>query len=170
MLEPCWGAARPFLLAALLVAPASTLHAFHARQSVPRNVPAALEVDGLFLAVLVVDRARGRSLCSLYPEHDTLPPGGAAIPRTRMQLAAALRTWYRLTVGAGGFPFPLLDGAAESDAHAMVEAYACGTDHKAYAIRRGTAEIFALLHPTAPTFAMRAFAADMLTRALALLD
>ena len=74
---------------------------------------------------------------------------------------------YRLSVGPSEFPFPGLDGAPpvdKHDAHVMRETYVCAQDHKAYAIRRDKLELYALLHPSAPTFAMRSFVNDLMTR------
>ena len=87
--------AKTFLTSALLVQPLyqKEIIVLMLVQSVPRNLPSAFAVDPLFLGFILIDRKRLRSLSAYFPEHDTVPPGGASTSRTRLQLAQALQIW-----------------------------------------------------------------------------
>eukprot|EP00042_Codosiga_hollandica_P054716 m.747620 g.747620 ORF g.747620 m.747620 type:complete len:448 (-) comp58964_c0_seq2:107-1450(-) len=89
--------------------------------------------------------------------------------RPKHALLGVLNAWARTLVGSScGYPFPTLvddENAENADEaakqHTMSEAYMCSALHKCYSIRRESVEVYVLLRPTVPTFALRTYSTHL---------
>lgn len=142
-----------------LLKSASSLH--------PRNFPICSSsdkkvltfppLDKNILGFLLVNTKRHKSLTSVHPLEDEIArtKEGKCISLRRRQ--EMLRALYKSVVGRH-FPAslhqeqPALPGGADQ---AATEVYMCAETHKSYAIRTPDHQLYLLLSPSIPTFAMR---------------
>ncbi|CAB3990223.1 Hypothetical predicted protein, partial [Paramuricea clavata] len=128
-------------------------------RSHPRNLTPNMSLDNGILGFILVNTEERKCLCSVFPGgvHSINNQANQGLTRSRRK--SLLTSFYKSVVGLL-FPSPnpaeeLLDDAGLDITHDAMETYQCATDHKAYALRNETHQLFLLFASNVPTYALR---------------
>lgn len=145
------------------------------RRSHPRNLPADMVIDSGILGFLLVNKDERKCLSSVHPsgvmtgvDSQSSPSGGGVSTAKRKSL---LVSFYKSVVGS---LFPPQESATplqgqpscdlyNSLPHQAMETYICSSDHKCYAVRNATHELYLLFAPDVPNYALGSVASNTLT-------
>ncbi|XP_046846982.1 protein fuzzy homolog isoform X2 [Xenia sp. Carnegie-2017] len=125
----------------------------------PRNLTPSMSLDNGVLGFILVNTDERKCLCSVFPGgvHSLNNKANEDLTRTRRK--SLLTSFYKSVVGSL-FPTPQtvkpLPEYIDLDfTHNAMETYYCAADHKAYAIRNDTYQLFALFSKNVPNYALR---------------
>ncbi|KAK3771990.1 hypothetical protein RRG08_011903 [Elysia crispata] len=128
-----------------------------ARKTVPRNVPASIEVDSNILGFILVNTLTHRCLNSVSLVREG-GRGQGEEPARQEKRRAVLRSFYTMVIGSYFRPAA---GEAGQDRgpgelrHEPTDTYIVCSGHKCYAHSSGKYQMFVLFAAKTPTFAMR---------------
>ncbi|XP_066026825.1 protein fuzzy homolog isoform X3 [Pocillopora verrucosa] len=130
------------------------------RRSHPRNLPGDMVLDSGILGFVLVNTDEHKSLSSVHPSGvltgvDQGSTSGSGMSTAKRK--SILVSFYKSVVGT---LFPVQEpNTSEQDSpsgvyHQAMETYICASDHKCYAIRTATHELFLLFSNEVPTYAL----------------
>ncbi|XP_067408312.1 protein fuzzy homolog isoform X1 [Emydura macquarii macquarii] len=126
----------------------------------PHSLPHGATLPPGVLAFLLINREQRSSLSSVQP------PGSGGEGLSPQGRAGALRHFYALVTAHyfpwEGSPAPLQESFPAGFLHPARHCYVVSATHKAYAIHAPQHQLFLLLAPHVPTFALRPLAARAL--------
>lgn len=144
------------------------------RRSHPRNLPGDMALDSGILGFLLVNTDERKCLSSVHPagvmtgvDQSSSSGGGVSTAKRK----SILVSFYKSVVGTL-FP-PQTTATSVQDepscdlhsslSHQAMETYMCSSDHKCYAIRNSTHELYLLFSPDVPNYALGSLANSTLT-------
>ncbi|XP_078347527.1 protein fuzzy homolog [Oculina patagonica] len=144
------------------------------RRSHPRNLPGDMVLDSGILGFVLVNTDERKCLSSVHPsgvltgvDQGNAPGGGMTTAKRK----SILVSFYKSIVGTL-FPAPESTTSSQDEPscelhsslpHQAMETYMCGSDHKCYAIRTATHELFLLFSNDVPNYALGSLASSTLT-------
>ncbi|KAJ7381983.1 hypothetical protein OS493_037862 [Desmophyllum pertusum] len=135
------------------------------RRSHPRNLPGDMLLDSAILGFVLVNTDERKCLSSVHPsgvltgvDQSSAPGGGMSTAKRK----SILVSFYKSIVGT---LFPSQEPSTSTQdepscdlhsslPHQAMETYMCGNDHKCYAIRTATHELFLLFSNDVPNYAL----------------
>lgn len=144
------------------------------RRSHPRNLPGDIVLDVGILGFLLVNRDERKCLSSVHPSgvmtgvdsQSNLTGGGMSIAKRK----SILVSFYKSVVGTLFPPHELAASLTDEPSselhsslpHQAMETYMCSKDHKCYAIRNATHELYLLFAVDVPNYALGSVASNTL--------
>lgn len=144
------------------------------RRSHPRNLPGDIVLDMGILGFLLVNRDERKCLSSVHPSgvmtgvdsQSNLTGCGMSIAKRK----SILVSFYKSVVGTLFPPHELAASLTDEPSselhsslpHQAMETYMCSNDHKCYAIRNATHELYLLFAVDVPNYALGSVASNTL--------
>ncbi|KAJ7381982.1 hypothetical protein OS493_037861 [Desmophyllum pertusum] len=135
------------------------------RRSHPRNLPGDMLLDSAILGFVLVNTDERKCLSSVHPsgvltgvDQSSAPGGGNVHSQEKVHLGIILQVncWNFISIPGAKYIY------TSSLPHQAMETYMCGNDHKCYAIRTATHELFLLFSNDVPNYALGSLASNTL--------